>query len=229
MLAVENIQAYYGDSHILHGLSLRVENGEVVSLLGRNGAGKTTTILAIMGYVALRGGAITYNGQNITGRAPHRNVRGGFGFVPQERNIFPSLTVEENLTVAARGKGAWTLPRIYEIFPRLLERSRNMGFQLSGGEQQMLAIGRALMTNPSLLLLDEPSEGLAPMIVRDILQVIAGLRRDGLAILLVEQNLQAALAVADRHLVLSKGQIVFAGSTAELQGNDAILRTHLSV
>ena len=231
MLELENINAYYGDSHILHGVSLSVKEGEVVCLLGRNGAGKTTTILTIMGYLAPRPGRVTYDGAPLDGMPPHAIARRGFGFVPQERGIFPSLTVRENLTVFARGTagGRWTLERILELFPSLRARERNLGFQLSGGEQQMLSIARALMLNPSLLLLDEPSEGLAPMIVQDIIEVLRNLKREGLAILLVEQNLRTALAVADRHHVMNKGEICFTGSSGELEGNEFVLRNYLSV
>ena len=174
MLDLENVNAYYGDSHILHGVSLAVKEGEVVCLLGRNGAGKTTTILTIMGYLKPRPGRILYRGRDIATLPPYAVARLGFGFVPQERGIFPSLTVRENLTVFARGSvgGRWTLERILELFPSLRARERNLGFQLSGGEQQMLSIARALMLNPSLLLLDEPSEGLAPMIVQGIVEVL---------------------------------------------------------
>jgi branched-chain amino acid transport system ATP-binding protein len=230
MLELEDVHAYYGNSHILQGVSLSVRDGEVVCLLGRNGAGKTTTILTIMGYLKPRPGRIAYHGRDLTALPPHAIARLGFGFVPQERGIFPSLTVRENLTVFARaGSGDWTLARIYEFFPRLQERERNLGFQLSGGEQQMLSIARALMLNPSMLLLDEPSEGLAPLIVREIVEIVKRLAAHGLAILMVEQNLHAALAVGDRHLVMSKGEICFAGTTAELEGNEAVLRAHLSV
>ena len=231
MLDLENINAYYGDSHFLHGVSLAVKEGEVVCLLGRNGAGKTTTILTIMGYLKPRPGRILYRGRDIAALPPYAVARLGFGFVPQERGIFPSLTVRENLTVFARGTagGRWTLERILELFPSLRARERNLGFQLSGGEQQMLAIARALMLNPSLLLLDEPSEGLAPMIVQDIVEVLRNLKREGLAILLVEQNLRTALAVADRHHVMNKGEICFTGSSGELEGNEFVLRNYLSV
>jgi branched-chain amino acid transport system ATP-binding protein len=231
MLDLENVNAYYGDSHILHGVSLAVNEGEVVCLLGRNGAGKTTTILTIMGYLKPRPGRIRYRGRDIAALPPYAVARLGFGFVPQERGIFPSLTVRENLTVFARGTagGRWTLERILELFPSLRARERNLGFQLSGGEQQMLSIARALMLNPSLLLLDEPSEGLAPMIVQDIVEVLRNLKREGLAILLVEQNLRTALAVADRHHVMNKGEICFTGSSGELEGNDFVLRNYLSV
>ena len=231
MLDLENVNAYYGDSHILHGVSLAVKEGEVVCLLGRNGAGKTTTILTIMGYLKPRPGRIRYRGRDIAALPPYAVARLGFGFVPQERGIFPSLTVRENLTVFARGRagGRWTLERILELFPSLRARERNLGFQLSGGEQQMLSIARALMLNPSLLLLDEPSEGLAPMIVQDIVEVLRNLKREGLAILLVEQNLRTALAVADRHHVMNKGEICFTGSSGELEGNEFVLRNYLSV
>jgi branched-chain amino acid transport system ATP-binding protein len=231
MLDLENVNAYYGDSHILHGVSLAVNEGEVVCLLGRNGAGKTTTILTIMGYLKPRPGRILYRGRDIAALPPYAVARLGFGFVPQERGIFPSLTVRENLTVFARGTagGRWTLERILELFPSLRARERNLGFQLSGGEQQMLSIARALMLNPSLLLLDEPSEGLAPLIVQDIVEVLRNLKREGLAILLVEQNLRTALAVADRHHVMNKGEICFSGSSGELEGNEFVLRNYLSV
>jgi branched-chain amino acid transport system ATP-binding protein len=231
MLELENVHAYYGESHILHGVSLCVQPGEVVCLLGRNGAGKTTTILTVMGYLQPRPGHIRYRERGITGLSPYAVARLGFGFVPQERGIFPSLTVRENLTVFARVgvNGYWTLKRVFDLFPVLQARERNLGFQLSGGEQQMLSIARALMLNPALLLLDEPSEGLAPMIVAQIVEVLARLKREGLAILLVEQNLQTALAVGDRHHVMNKGEICFSGSAAELEGNDFVLRNYLSV
>jgi branched-chain amino acid transport system ATP-binding protein len=231
MLELENVHAYYGESHILHGVSLCVQPGEVVCLLGRNGAGKTTTILTVMGYLQPRPGHIRYRERGITGLSPYAVARLGFGFVPQERGIFPSLTVRENLTVFARVgvNGYWTLKRIFDLFPVLQARERNLGFQLSGGEQQMLSIARALMLNPALLLLDEPSEGLAPMIVAQIVEVLARLKREGLAILLVEQNLRTAIAVGDRHHVMNKGEICFSGSAAELEGNDFVLRNYLSV
>ena len=231
MLDLDSVNAFYGDSHILHGVSLSVREGQVVCLLGRNGAGKTTTILTIMGYLKPRPGRILYNGRDIGQLAPYRVARLGFGFVPQERGIFPSLTVRENLTVFARANGRrrWTLDRIYDLFPSLRVRERNLGFQLSGGEQQMLSIARALMLNPMLLLLDEPSEGLAPMIVQEIIKVLKTLKDEGLAILLVEQNLHTALAVADRHHVMNKGEICFTGSSSELEGNELVMRNYLSV
>src|SRR3981189_1959758 len=228
MLSLDNVNAYYGDSHILHGVSLAVKEGEVVCLLGRNGAGKTTTILTIMGYLKPRPGRVLFRGRDIAALPPYAVARLGFGFVPQERGIFPSLTVRENLTVFARGSigSRWTLERILELFPSLRARERNLGFQLSGGEQQMLSIARALMLNPSLLLLDEPSEGLAPMIVQEIIEVLKNLKRAGLATLLVEQNLRTALAVADRHHVMNKGDTCFPGSPGDAEGNAFLLRTY---
>ena len=214
---------------MLRGVSLTVGKGEVVCLLGRNGAGKTTTILTVMGYLHPRGGHVRYSGRDIGALPPYAVSRLGVGFVPQERGIFPSLTVRENLTVVARGNSGWTLPRIFELFPNLKARERNLGFQLSGGEQQMLSIARALMLNPELLVLDEPSEGLAPMIVEEIVKVLRGLKDDGLAILLVEQNLHAAFAVGDRHHIMNKGEICFTGSSAEIESNETVLREYLSV
>jgi branched-chain amino acid transport system ATP-binding protein len=230
-LELDNVNAFYGESHVLHGISLSVAAGEVVCLLGRNGAGKTTTLLTIMGYLQPRPGRISYGGQDLAGKPPYAVARLGFGFVPQERGIFPSLTVRENLTVAARrgNGGRWNLAEIHRLFPRLAERDANLGFQLSGGEQQMLSIARALMLNPSLLLLDEPSEGLAPMIVDEIITILRHLRQEGLAILLVEQNMHTALGLADRHHVLSKGEICFVGSSAELDGNEDVKKLYLAV
>jgi len=200
-------------------------------LLGRNGAGKTTTMLTVMGYLHPRRGTIRLQGRDIARLPPNAVARLGVGFVPQERGIFASLSVRENLTVFARGgrNGYWTLQRVFELFPILKARERNLGFQLSGGEQQMLSIARALMLNPALLLLDEPSEGLAPMIVKEIIDVLKRLKGAGLAILLVEQNLRVARAVADRHHVMNKGVICFTGDTAELENSEAVLRNYLSV
>jgi branched-chain amino acid transport system ATP-binding protein len=230
MLELDNVHAYYGQSHVLHGVSMAVDKGEVVSLLGRNGAGKTTTVLTIMGYLAPDPGTIVYAGANLKGLPPFALARRGFGFVPQERGIFPSLTVEENLTVAARTRaGHWTLGRAYALFPRLEERRGNLGFQLSGGEQQMLAIARALMLNPDVILLDEPSEGLAPLIVEEIVGVLRTLKAEGLAVLLIEQNLRVALDLADRHYVMSKGTVCYTGTTIELEHNERVLREYLSV
>jgi len=231
MLHVADIHAYYGKSHVLQGVSLDVGKGEVVSLLGRNGSGKTTTLLTIMGYLSPAPGSITYDGVAIGGLPPYRISRMGLGFVPQERGIFPSLTVLENLTVAARKgqRGEWTLERVLGLFPRLRERATNRGSQLSGGEQQMLSIGRALLLNPSLLILDEPSEGLAPLIVQEIISILHEVRAGGLPILIVEQNIRAAFAVADRHYILSKGAVCFTGTTDELRRDEAMLHQHLGV
>jgi branched-chain amino acid transport system ATP-binding protein len=231
MLELLDVNSYYGESHILRDVSLTVKEGEAVCLLGRNGAGKTTTIHTIMGYIKPRSGRILYGGREISVLPPYAIARLGIGFVPQERGIFPSLTVRENLTVFARSRNGmrWTLSQIYELFPVLRERERNLGFQLSGGEQQMLSIARALMLNPSFLLLDEPSEGLAPLIVREIVNVVNKLKHEGLAVLLVEQNLHTALAVADHHHVMNKGEIRFSGSSAQLQGNTFVLQNYMSV
>ncbi|MGH7074530.1 MAG: ABC transporter ATP-binding protein [Stellaceae bacterium] len=231
MLELNGIHTYYGESHVLRGVSLRVEDGEVVCLLGRNGAGKTTTILTAMGYLRPRRGRITYRDRDIAGLRPYEIARLGVGYVPQERGIFPSLTVMENLTVFARNDkgGHWTQSRIFALFPVLEERGGNLGFQLSGGEQQMLSIARALMLNPSLLLLDEPSEGLAPLILAQIVAAIKNLKNEGLAILLVEQNLPTALALGDRHHVLNKGEICYTGTSAELDNNQTVLHDYLSV
>lgn len=231
MLEVDEIHAYYGNSHVLHGVSLQVKAGEVTSVLGRNGAGKTTTALSIMGYLKPRRGSITYDGAAIAGLPTHRISRLGLGFVPQERGVFPSLSVEENLTVAARpGRGnRWTLARVYQMFPRLRERGQHRGFQLSGGEQQMVSIARALMLNPSVIILDEPSEGLAPLIVDEIVEILRQLKSEGLAILLIEQNLAAALDLGDIHYVLSKGEVCFRGTSEMLRHNERVLSDFLSV
>ena len=231
MLELNDVHAYYGDSHVLHGVSLSVAEGEVVGLLGRNGAGKTTTLLTIMGYVHCREGTIAYQGARVDGLRPHLIARRGIGFVPQERRIFPSLTVRENLTVGERrsGRGRWTLKDIFNIFPNLDARKKHLGSHLSGGEQQMLAIARALMLDPSLLLLDEPSEGLAPMIVDKIVKVLRDVKGKGMPILLIEQNLQTAFKLADRHYILSKGEICYQGSSNELEANEAVKRQYLGV
>jgi branched-chain amino acid transport system ATP-binding protein len=233
MLDVETIQTYYGDSHILHGVSLGVGAGEAVSMLGRNGVGKTTLIRSIVGFTPPRDGAVRLDGTPIHRLPPHEIARRGIGLVPQGRRIFSPLTVEENLTLAARGHGpsgrAWTLERVYRLFPRLAERAAQGAGTLSGGEQQMLAVGRALMTNPQLLLLDEPSEGLAPLVVREIGRVLVGLKQQGLSILLVEQNVPLALRVADRVYVMSKGQIVYDGTPSELGASEDVKRRFLGI
>jgi branched-chain amino acid transport system ATP-binding protein len=215
MLEVEDVHTYYGDSHVLHGVSLEVRAGEAVALLGRNGVGKTTLIRTVAGFTPPRTGRVRFDGRETHRLPAYRIARAGLGLVPQGRRIFAPLSVTENLMIGARG-GPWTAARIQEIFPRLRERATQGGGTLSGGEQQMLAIGRALMTNPRLLVLDEPSEGLAPLIVREIGRVLERLKDAGLAILLVEQNVSLALRVADRVYVMSKGQIVYHGASSGL-------------
>ncbi len=231
MLNVDNIHTFYGDSHILQGISLRVKEGEAVALLGRNGVGKTTTIQSIIGFSTPRQGRILFRDIDVTHLPSYRTARLGVGLVPQGRGIFPTLSVRENITLAARNsdKGGWTLERVLETFPPLLNRITNLGSQLSGGEQQMLAIARALMTNPELLLLDEPSEGLAPLFVAEIGRIVNQLRADGLSILLVEQNLALALGVADRAYVMSKGQSVFEGTPSELRAQPDLMQQYLGV
>ena len=228
-LEVEGVHTYYGESHVLQGISLRVDRGEVLAILGRNGMGKTTLIRTIIGFTPPREGRVLYEGTEITRLPPFRMVALGMALVPQGRRVFPSLSVRENLDVARRGEGRWTLEQVYALFPRLGERAGNRANKLSGGEQQMLAIGRALMSNPDLLLMDEPTEGLAPLLVREVGRVIGELKRSGLSILLVEQNLALALSVADRVHVLSRGQIVHSGTPAELMGNDDVKTRYLGV
>ena len=229
MLELSEIHTYYGDSHILQGVTLGVPAGEVVAILGRNGAGKTTLVRTAIGFTPARRGTIHFKGDDITGWPSYRAVERGMALVPQGRRVFPSLTVLENLEVARRDGGRWTLARVLELFPRLRERGRNRAGKLSGGEQQMLAIGRALMTNPDLLLMDEPTEGLAPLIVREVGRVIADLKREGLSILLVEQNLPLALSVADTVHVLSRGTIVHSGTPAGLLANEGVKSRYLGV
>ncbi len=231
MLTIDTIHTYYQDSHILQGLSLTVKAGEAVALLGRNGVGKTTTIQSVIGFTPPRRGRILIRETEVTGWPAHHIARLGVGLVPQGRGIFPTLTVRENITLAARNeqKGGWTFDRILATFPPLAARLKHLGAQLSGGEQQMLAIARALMTNPDLLLLDEPSEGLAPLIVAEIERIIGQLRAEGLSILLVEQNLPLALGVADRVAVMSKGQVVFEGAPGRLRDKPAVLHHYLGV
>ncbi len=228
MLEVEDIHTYYGDSHILHGVSLRVGTGEAVALLGRNGAGKTTMIRSIVGFTPPRAGRIVFDDEAIHGWPAYRIARRGLALVPQGRRIFAPLSVRENLLLGARAEG-WSLARIFELFPRLKERQEQAGGTLSGGEQQMLAIGRALLTNGRMLLLDEPSEGLAPLIVREIGHVVQGLKDARLSILLIEQNYHLALRVADRVYVMNKGQIVYEGTPARLERDEDVKRRYLGV
>ncbi len=231
-LEVDHIHTYYGESHTLHGVSLSIPKGQVVALLGRNGMGKTTTIRSIIGFVPPREGAIRFKGEDITHRRSHEISRLGIGLVPQGRHIFPSLSVEENLTVAARkggGAGAYTLEKVYDTFPNLKKRATLKGTLLSGGEQQMLAIGRALMTNPDLILMDEPSEGLAPIVVKEIGDIIRTMKAAGISVLLVEQNLALACAAADYTYVINKGTIVCELKPDELLCDDEIKSKYLGV
>jgi branched-chain amino acid transport system ATP-binding protein len=215
-LALRQVSAGYGETVVLENVSLAIGEGATLALLGRNGVGKTTLLATIMGHTTLHGGALSLAGQDITKLAVHRRALAGFGYVPQEREIFPSLTVDENLTVAAR-PGRWSAARVFDLFPRLAERRRNMGNQLSGGEQQMLSVGRALMGNPSLLLLDEPLEGLAPVIVDSLFAAFHRLRQeDGLAIILVEQHARLALEFATQSIVLDRGKVVYDGACQAL-------------
>ena len=221
MLRVESINTFYGEAHILHDVSLRVEKGETVSLLGRNGAGKTTTLRSIMGLTPARRGRVVYEEEDITAMAPHLVARKGVGWVPDNRRIFPTLTVQRNLEIAkrSRGESEWSLEEIYRHFPALTRLKDHKGEHLSGGEQQMLAIARTLMGNPQLLLLDEPSEGLAPKIVKDVMSIILELKKRGISILLVEQNSVLALAVSDRAYVLDDGRVVYEGAAKELDAD----------
>jgi branched-chain amino acid transport system ATP-binding protein len=232
-LTLTNVHAYYGDSHILHGVSFSLQPGGVLALLGRNGAGKTTCISTIIGLLSPREGDIRLYGEPIAGLNPERIARLGIGLVPQGRRIFPSLSVRENLIVAAQrrntGNRPWSLDRIYDLFPRLRERHTQFAGTLSGGEQQMLAIGRALMGNPRVLLLDEPSEGLAPLIVAEVGRTISRLKEEKQSIVLVEQNLKLALEVADTAVILNTGRCVFAGHTSELQDNETLIAQNLGV
>ncbi len=232
MLAVDDIHTYYGESYALQGVTLRVESNQVVALLGRNGMGKTTTIRSIIGFQPPRRGHIRFNEEDITRLRPFTIAKRGIGLVPQGRRIFPSLSVQENLTVSARERGKqnpWTLDRVYGLFPILKERAKNTGTTLSGGEQQMLAIARALMTNADLLLMDEPSEGLAPLIVREIGDLILALKGEGLSMLLVEQNVAMATRIADYIYVISNGRIVFEGDVSAFNTDTAVQEQFIGV
>ena len=233
MLTLEGVVAGYGESQVLNGIGFGVGAAQVVTLLGRNGMGKTTTVRAIMGLIRPSAGHVRFDGQDITGDPPYRIAQRGIGLVPEGRQIFPTLSVEENLiaTAANRAGGAprWDLPAIYALFPRLAERCRQSGAKLSGGEQQMLAIGRALMTNPRLLVLDEATEGLAPLIRAEIWQVMAKLRAEGQAILLIDKNLAAVMRLADWHVVIEKGRVVWQGDSAALAAAPEIRDTYLHV
>jgi branched-chain amino acid transport system ATP-binding protein len=231
MLQVDALENAYGVSRILFGVSFTVARGEVVTLLGRNGMGKTTTVNSIFGLLPPKGGRIIVDGRDMTGAAPHRIAQAGLGLVPEGRQIFPTLTVEENLIATARGPRArrWSLDRVYDMFPRLRDRRRNMGNQLSGGEQQMLAIGRALMTNPRLIVLDEATEGLAPLIREEIWGCLAALKADGESILVIDKNVDALSRLADRHVVIEKGAVVWSGTTSQLRATPEIKQRYLQV
>ena len=219
-LSASGVHTYYGKSHILHGVSLEVAAGRITTLLGRNGAGKTTTLRSLMGLTPAREGSITVFGQDTTRWPSFRIAALGVGYVPEGRRIFPNLTVEENLKVPIERPGPWSIARIYQLFPRLAERRQNRGRQLSGGEQEMLAIARALLLNPQLLMLDEPSQGLAPLVVREVFRVVAQMRDEGLSVLLVEQNARMSLAIADHAYVLDDGAIVYSGPASELAADE---------
>jgi len=224
MLEAEGLHTFYGKSHILHGVGLVVREGEIVTLLGRNGAGKTTTLRSIMGLTRAREGSVRIFGQETTAWQPYRIAASGVGYVPEGRRIFAALTVEENLKVPLERPGPWTIPRIYGLFPRLEERRLSKGGQLSGGEQEMLAIARSLLLNPKLLLLDEPSQGLAPLIVQDVFNVVVAMRKEGMSVLLVEQNVRAAVEIADRAYVLDDGAVVYEGPAAEFAQDEERVR-----
>jgi branched-chain amino acid transport system ATP-binding protein len=232
MIEVSDLHTYRGLNYVLQGVNLRIEDGACTVLLGRNGMGKTTLVHTIMGMLRPRSGRITLGDEQLVGQQPFQIARRGIALIPQGRRIFPSLTVEENLALAVRGQagdGAWTIERVYDLFGNLAERRRHRGGQLSGGEQQMLAVGRALVANPSLLLMDEPSEGLAPVIIDRVGEILAELRRAGLSIFLVEQNYGLATALADTIYILSNGRVVWQGTPGELEGSASVRETHLGV
>jgi len=233
MLEVDSLATAYGQSQVLFGVSFGVRSGEAVTLLGRNGMGKTTTVRSLMGMVRPRGGTITFEGKPLHGLPSYRVAQAGLGLVPEGRQVFPNLTVRENLVATAARRSAraepWTLARVFALFPQLAERSGHSGSQLSGGEQQMLAIGRALMTNPRMLILDEATEGLAPLVRVEIYRAIEGLKASGLAILIIDKDLRALTRIADRHYVLEKGRVVWSGVSAELAANRELQHRYLGV
>jgi branched-chain amino acid transport system ATP-binding protein len=233
LLELDGVNTYYGRSHILFDVSLSVAKGEVVALLGRNGAGKSTTFRSVIGLTAPRSGEVRFKGEKVNGLRAFRICRKGIGFVPEDRRCFPDLTVRENLEVAARREkqtdSPWTVDRVYALFPRLQERERNLGSQLSGGEQQMLTIARTLMTNPEVLLLDEPSEGLAPLVVALLADMILQIRKEGVTVLLAEQNLHFCAKVSDRGYVIDKGSVKYEGTMKELLADDEVKEKYLAV
>ncbi len=223
-LIAEGLHTYYGKSHILHGVNLEVAQGRITTLLGRNGAGKTTTLRTLMGLTPARKGRVTIFGTDVTRYPTFRIAASGVGYVPEGRRIFANLSVEENLRVPLERPGSWVIGRIYELFPRLAERKQSRGRQLSGGEQEMLSIARALLLNPRLLILDEPSQGLAPLIVREVFRIVAQMRAEGISVLLVEQNARMSLEIADHAYVLDDGGIVYSGPARELAADEARVR-----
>jgi len=229
ILQVDDIHTYYGDAYVLQGLSLELGEGQILGLLGRNGVGKTTLVNSIVGFNRPRRGRIVFKGADITRLSSFETIRNGMGLVPQGRRVFASLTVEENLKVARSEGGAWTLPRVYELFPRLEERRRQRAKTLSGGEQQMLAIARGLMTNPDCLIMDEPSEGLAPIVIQTVWQAVSKLKQQGLSILLVEQNAALALQLVDYVHVISKGRVVYSGAPKALWADDGVKSRYLGI
>lgn len=236
LLEIENLNTYYGESHVLQDMSLKVDQGEIVALLGRNGMGKTTTLKSIMGLVKPRSGNVIYKGEDIAGYPPYKIAKAGIGYVPDERWIFPTLTVVENLLMGIKGgkidkknPHAWTVERIFEHFPSLEKRQKSKGANLSGGEQQMLAIGRSLMGNPDLLLVDEPTEGLAPILKKEVRDMLDSISKTGVSILLVEHNFKIALSLAKRVYVMKKGSCAFAGTAEELLSREDIRKKYLEV
>lgn len=233
LVQATDLHTYYGNSHVLHGVSVTIAPGETVALLGRNGMGKTTTIRSILGLTPPRRGEVHIKGQNLTKAPAHRIIRQGIGYVPEGRGMFPNLTVRESLVMAARpaadGRTDWTLERVLETFPRLAERIDHLAGNLSGGEQQMVAIGRALMTNPDLLILDEATEGLAPLIRREIWRVIRAVKQTGIAALIVDKNVKVLLDLTDRSLIMVKGQVVYDGGSQELKRQPGILQEHIGL
>jgi branched-chain amino acid transport system ATP-binding protein len=219
-LIAEGLNTFYGKSHILHDVGLTVAEGSITTLLGRNGAGKTTTLRSLVGLTPPRSGRVWLFGDDITGRPPYRIAASGVGYVPEGRRVFANLTVDENLRVPIERPGPYTLERVYQLFPRLGERKQNLGRQLSGGEQEMLSIGRALLLNPRLLILDEPSQGLAPLIVKEVFRIVAQMREEGISVLLVEQNVRMSLEISDHAYVLENGQVVYSGPAAELRSDE---------
>jgi branched-chain amino acid transport system ATP-binding protein len=229
ILAIDGLETCYGLSQVLFGVSFSIAPGEMVTLMGRNGMGKTTTVRSIMGLTPARAGRVRFGGAEIRGLPSYKVAQLGLGLVPEGRQIFPNLTVRENLVATAAGQGDWTLERVHELFPRLAERATSMGNQLSGGEQQMLAIGRALMTNPKLLILDEATEGLAPLIRRDIWNCLARLKATGLSILVIDKNVGALMRVADRHVIIERGRVVWEGASAALAAAPDVQHRYLGV